>query len=98
MNSLYCAGHDSLQQATQLLRRPDVRHHLSKLLYANEWAQSIQESHPVSEARSATLAKHWDDVKKIKEALLNVQNKLLPIMQSRRLYDEVTAGGQSTWF
>ena len=92
------AGHDSVQQARQLLLRPDVRHHLSKLLYADEWAASIEESHPVSEARSVTLANHWDDVKKIKEALQSVQNKVLPIMQSRKLYDEVMAGARTAWF
>ena len=31
-----CVGHDSQQQVRQLLLRPDVRHHLSKLLYADE--------------------------------------------------------------
>ncbi|KAL3160469.1 hypothetical protein ABBQ32_010786 [Trebouxia sp. C0010 RCD-2024] len=92
------SGHDSLQQASQLLLRPDVRHHLSKLIYAEEWAKSIQESHPVSEARSATLAKHWNDVNKIKEALHNVQNILLPVMQNRKQYDEVMAGKRTAWF
>ena len=92
------SGHDSLQQASQLLVRPDVRHHLSKLLYAEEWAKSIQESHPVSEARSATVANHWNDVSKIKEALQNVQNKLLPVMQNRKLYDEVMGGKPTAWF
>lgn len=75
-----------------------MRHHLSKLLYANEWATSIEESHPVSEARSVTLAKHWEDVNKIKQALQGVQNKLLPVMQSRQQYDEVMAGARTAWF
>ena len=75
-----------------------MRQHLSKLLYADEWATSIEESHPVSKARSVTLAKHWEDVDKIKEALQTVQKKLLPVMQSRQLYDEVIAGAQTAWF
>lgn len=93
-----CVGHDSQQQVRQLLLRPDVRHHLSKLLYADEWATSIEESHPISEARSVTLAKHWEDVSKIKQALQSVQDKLLPVMQSRQLYDEVMAGAHAAWF
>ena len=82
----------------QLLLRPDVRHHLSKLLYADEWAKSIKESHPVSEALSVTLAKHWEDVSKIRDALQSVQTKLLPIMQDRQLYDKVMAGTATAWF
>ena len=100
MSALHCqfAGDESPQHIRNLLLRPDVRHHLSKLLYAAEWAKSIEESHLVSEARSVTLAKHWEDVDKIREALHNVQNKLLPIMQSRRLYDSVMAGTKTAWF
>ena len=92
------AGHDSTQQAKQLLTRPDVRHHLSKLLYADEWANSIQESHPKSEAREVTLAKHWEDVAKLKAVLENVQNKLLPLMQNRQLYNEVMGHAHASWF
>ena len=75
-----------------------MRHHLSKLLYADEWATSIEESHPVSEARSVTLAKHWEDVSKIKEALQSVQNTLLQVLQNRQLYHEVMAGAKTAWF
>lgn len=92
------AGHDSTQQAKQLLSRPDVRHHLSKLLYADEWAESIQESHPESEAREVTLAKHWEDVAKLKAVLENVQNKLLPLMQNRQLYNDVMGNAHGSWF
>ena len=75
-----------------------MRHHLSKLLYADEWAKSIEESHPVSEARNVTLTKHWEDVGKIKKALRDVQHKLLPIMKSRQLYNEVMGSTQTAWF
>ena len=78
--------------------RPDVRHHLSKLLYAEEWAKSIEESHPVSEARAVTLAKHWEDVGKIKKVLHHVQNELLPMMQSRKRYSEVMGNIHTAWF
>lgn len=93
-----CVGHDSQQQVRQLLLRPDVRHHLSKLLYADDWATSIEESHPVSEARNVTLAKHWEDVSNLKQALQSVQDRLLPVMRNRQLYDEVMAGAHAAWF
>lgn len=92
------AGVDSPKQAQQLLSRPDVRHHLSKLLYADEWAKSIAESHPVSEAREVTLEKHWDDVAKLKAVLGNVQYKLLPIMQDRLLYNQTMGNAYAAWF
>ena len=92
------ADQDSLQQVRHLVLRPDVRHHLSKLLYAEEWAKSIEESHPVSEARAVTLAKHWEDVGKIKKVLHHVQNELLPMMQSRERYNEVMGNIHTAWF
>ena len=75
-----------------------MRHHLSKLLYATDWAASIEESHPVSEAREVTLAKHWEDVAKLKSVLHSVQNKLLPVMQDRQLYDQVMGRAHAAWF
>jgi len=92
------AGDEALQQAKQLVLRPDVRHHLSKLLYAEEWAKSIEESHPVSEARNVTLAKHWEDVGKIQKVLYKVQSELMPMMQSRQRYDEVMGRTHTAWF
>lgn len=91
------AGDHSLQQAAQLLLRPDVRHHLSKILYAEDWARSIDESHPVSEARSVTLAKHWEDVAKLKSVLHVVHSKLLPVMQDRTKYAKLV-GESYAWF
>ncbi len=92
------AGNDSLEQAKQLVLRPDVRHHLSKLLYAEEWARSIEESHPVTEARDLTLAKHWEDVRKIQQVLHNVQNELMPMLQSRQRYNKVMGPTHTAWF
>ena len=92
------AGDEALQQAKQLVVRPDVRHHLSKLLYAEEWAKSIEESHPVSEARAVTLAKHWEDVGKIQKVLHKVQSELMPMMQSRQRYNEVMGHIHTAWF
>lgn len=85
-------------QPKQLLQRSDVRHHVSKLLYANEWAKSIEESHPMSEARTVTLAKHWEDVAKIKQALHGVHDKLLPVLHNKQTYNEVMSGTQTAWF
>lgn len=92
------AGDKALQQAKQLVLRPDVRHHLSKLLYAEEWAKSIEESHPVSAARNLTLAKHWEDVEKIQKVLHKVQSELMHMMQSRQRYNEVMGHTHTAWF
>ncbi|KAL0029367.1 hypothetical protein WJX77_002479 [Trebouxia sp. C0004] len=98
LSQLLQSGDEALQQAKQLVLRPDVRHHLSKLLYAKEWANSIEESHPVSEARNVTLAKHWEDVGKIQKVLHNVQSELMPMMQSRQRYNEVMGHKHTAWF
>ena len=82
----------------QLLQRPDIRQHLSKLLYAKEWAKSIAQSHPVSEARTVTLAKHWEDVDKIQQALGDVQQDLLPLLQNRQKYNKLMGGTHTSWF
>ena len=43
---------------------------LAKYIYAEEWATSLVESHPSSEARDQVVTKHRQDVAMIKEGLL----------------------------
>jgi hypothetical protein len=49
--------------------QPQARRHLCKLVYADEWAQSLQESHPAGPALEAALAQHWQEVKVVDRAL-----------------------------
>jgi Rps23 Pro-64 3,4-dihydroxylase Tpa1-like proline 4-hydroxylase len=51
----------------EFLKQRRVRKHLVKLTYADEWAQSIMESHDPSPAREILLQNHWDDVTKLKQ-------------------------------
>lgn len=53
-----------------------MRKHVCKLAYADEWAGSIQDSHPDSSARRATLDAHWKDVGIIRNALDGVAPSL----------------------
>ena len=43
------------------------RKHVSKLIYANEWSQSIIDSHPPGPERQHVLDTHWADVKVIEK-------------------------------
>lgn len=43
----------------------------SKVQYAEEWALSLEQSHPDSVAREQAIEKHWADVGMIKEMLSN---------------------------
>lgn len=45
------------------LLRAGVREHLCKLVYADEWARSVEESHDDSEARRQALDTHWQEVR-----------------------------------
>ena len=43
----------------ELLRRHEMRKHLAKAFYAEQWAQSIVDSHPDTDARTAAIQTHW---------------------------------------
>ena len=49
--------------------RPDVRKHVCRLVYAEEWARSIEESHPEGQERDEVVQQHWHEVELIKRAL-----------------------------
>jgi hypothetical protein len=54
----------------ELASRPELRTLLAKVLYAREWADSIEESHlKDDESVPKTVQKHWDDVGKIVQGL-----------------------------
>ena len=54
--NLGTAGGDARQQALEYLQEePEVRQHAAKLAHREEWARSIQESHPQGPDRVAML-------------------------------------------
>ena len=59
---------DPVQQASALLH-PSLRKHLTKVVLANEWANSIEGAHHDSESRAAALRTHWDEVQLISQVL-----------------------------
>ena len=52
------------------LMSPDARKHVMRLIYAEEWARSIQESHPCSPERDEVVRQHWSEVGQIRRAFL----------------------------
>lgn len=62
------AKSDSSSDPLRVLMERDFRHMFARLVYAEEWAVSIEESHEPSDARAAALEKHWMDVEHIKAA------------------------------
>ncbi|GLC68387.1 hypothetical protein PLESTF_000685600 [Pleodorina starrii] len=63
--------------AARFLMHPSVRQHVCKLVYASEWAKSLEESHGDSEARSAMLEQHHREVSIIQRSL----GKYLPVVE-----------------
>jgi len=59
---------DNSPEPLRVLMERDFRHLFARLVYAREWALSIEESHDPSDARDAALENHWMDVQRIKEA------------------------------
>ena len=55
------AKSDSSSDPLRVLMERDFRHMFARLVYAKEWAVSIEESHEPSDARTAALEKHWMD-------------------------------------
>ena len=52
------------------LMSPEARKHVMRLVYAEEWAKSIQESHPCSPERDEVVRQHWNEVEQIRRAFL----------------------------
>ncbi|EFJ50827.1 hypothetical protein VOLCADRAFT_88147 [Volvox carteri f. nagariensis] len=68
---------DDPAAAARFLMHPSVRQHVCKLVYASEWARSLEESHMVSEAREAMLEQHHREVAIIRRSL----GKYLPVVE-----------------
>ena len=49
--------------------RPEMRKHLMKVVHADEWAKSIEASHPDTPERKMALDTHWREVDVISRAL-----------------------------
>jgi hypothetical protein len=53
--------------------QPHIRKHLLKLVYSDEWATSLKESHPEGPARDEVIQKHNKEVEVIRRALAPYQ-------------------------
>ena len=62
--------------ALRFLMQPHVRKHVARLVFSDEWEQSIVESHPASPSRDQAVEKHRSDVGLIRKAL----GKYLPAL------------------
>ena len=63
------AGRAAAPSTRRQLLSPKVYGHLCKLVYADEWARSIEESHAPSAALFQALETHWREVETIAEVL-----------------------------
>ena len=85
-------GDDARSQMRALLH-PGLRKHLAKLVLADEWARSIEESHDAnSEACAAALKTHWDEV----GLIYRVMSKNYPL--GLKLFAEARADGDEDVF
>lgn len=92
------AGLLSTLQLKAWLLRPDLRRHLAKLLYADEWAESIRESHPDTPARGDAIGQHWREVDLIQSALAPHHEQLLGVLEDREAHAATLAGAHVPWF
>lgn len=71
--------HPSLKEGSALnpvLENLEFRRLLAKAVYAQEWADSLVESHPDNEGRQLALQKHWKDVNIIKYVFRHILPRL----------------------
>lgn len=67
----------SLDDKWEYLLSADIRPHACKLLYAEEWAESIRESHADSPAREAALQMYHHEILLIHKSLGHLADVLL---------------------
>ena len=67
---------DGTRVALLILLQPTLRRHHTKLVLADEWAESIVESHPPSPERDAALQTHHHEVQLIRRALSGQLQKI----------------------
>lgn len=70
--------------AKQLLQNPKIQLLVAKLQYANEWAESIKESHADTAGRAEALSQFWADQDIIRAAVNFLQSYLPPQPSSQR--------------
>jgi hypothetical protein len=78
-----------------LLEQPEARKQLAKLRYADEWAQSLAESHPSTPALKLTQEQFWDEVRVLRSAFSGVLGHDLDDLLRR---PDVHVGTHPTWF
>ncbi len=71
------------------LLHPDVRRHVIKLVYEDEWSRSMHESHPACDATDQALSQHAEGVGKARRALAAYQTEV------ERLAVACAAGGDA---
>ena len=71
--------------------------HLAKLVHADEWVQSLIESHPDTPARAATIARHNAEVVTIRSSLGDVLPHLLPVVTDLNRYQELMGPSRGRW-
>uniref|UniRef100_A0A7S0WU31 Prolyl 4-hydroxylase alpha subunit domain-containing protein n=1 Tax=Pyramimonas obovata TaxID=1411642 RepID=A0A7S0WU31_9CHLO len=76
--------------ATELLGDHRYRRMLARAAYAEEWAESIRQSHAESDARALALDAHWKDVGIISRVFSNVLPEVLAMVDPP---SESSAGG-----
>ncbi|PNW74928.1 hypothetical protein CHLRE_12g504100v5 [Chlamydomonas reinhardtii] len=77
LSALEPSSPDDVAAAARFLLHPAVRQHVSKLVYAEEWARSLEESHGDSDTRGAMLEQHHKEVDIIRRSLA----KYLPVVE-----------------
>mmetsp|Transcript_3890 Transcript_3890/g.24641 ORF Transcript_3890/g.24641 Transcript_3890/m.24641 type:complete len:321 (-) Transcript_3890:2648-3610(-) len=66
-----------------VLENLEFRRLLAKAVYAQEWADSLVESHPDNEGRQLALQKHWKDVNIIKFVFRHILPRLEELKRSK---------------
>ena len=65
---------------------------------ADEWAESIRDSHPDTPARGDALSQHWKEVDLIQSALAPHHEQLLGLLEDREAHAAALAGAPVPWF
>ncbi|GAX82564.1 hypothetical protein CEUSTIGMA_g9990.t1 [Chlamydomonas eustigma] len=68
LSSTFSADSDQTKQIASLMQ-PHIRNHVLKMVYAQEWAESIELSHPYTLERDGMVEQHWREVEMIRKAL-----------------------------
>lgn len=87
------AGRTEAEALQGLLLEPEVCKAISKLAWADEWAQSLQQSHPDTEQRRASVDTFWREVELLQQAFSQSLPRGMPateLLKSIRMSDRTT--------